>query len=127
MGDPNFDKRDLIPRRDMVVTLSRGGFIKSQDLGDYNAQMRGGKGRKVQEMTKDDEVSELFIANTHDIILCFSTTGRMYPIDVFDLPEGKSNARGRPIVNLLPLEAEERISFILPVQSLDEEGQYNPL
>ena len=124
MGDPNFDKRDLIPRRDMVVTLSRGGFIKSQDLGDYNAQMRGGKGRKVQEMTKDDEVSELFIANTHDIILCFSTTGRMYPIDVFDLPEGKSNARGRPIVNLLPLEAEERISFILPVQSLDEEGQY---
>lgn len=124
MGDPNFDKRDLIPRRDMVVTLSRGGFIKSQELDDYNAQMRGGKGRKVQEMTKDDEVSELFIANTHDIILCFSTTGRMYPIDVFDLPEGKSNARGRPIVNLLPLEAEERISFILPVQSLDEEGQY---
>ncbi len=124
MGDPNFDKRDLIPRRDMVVTLSRGGFIKSQELGDYNAQVRGGKGRKVQEMTKDDEVAELFIANTHDIILCFSTMGRMYPIDVFDLPEGKSNARGRPIVNLLPLEADEQISFILPVQSLDTENQY---
>lgn len=124
MGDPNFDKRDLIPRRDMVVTLSRGGFIKSQELDDYNAQVRGGKGRKVQEMTKDDEVAELFIANTHDIILCFSTLGRMYPVDVFDLPEGKSNARGRPIVNLLPLEPEEKISFILPVKSLDEDGQY---
>lgn len=124
LGDPNFDKRDLIPKREMVVTLTRGGFIKSQELDDYNAQMRGGKGRKVQEMTKDDEVAELFIANSHDIILCFSTMGKMYPIDVFDLPEGKSNARGRSIVNVLPLEPEEQISFILPVQSLDEEGQY---
>lgn len=124
LGDPNFDKRDLIPRRDMVVTLSRDGYIKSQDLDDYNAQTRGGKGRKVQEMTKDDEIEELFIANTHDIIMCFSTAGRMYPIDVFDLPEGKSSARGRPIVNLLPLEEEEKISFILPVVSLDEEDRY---
>lgn len=121
MGDPNFDKRDLIPRRDMVVTISRGGYIKSQELADYNAQTRGGKGRKVQEMTKDDEVEELFIANTHDIILCFSTAGRVYPIDVFELPEGKSSARGRPIVNLLPLEEEEKISFILPIQGYDDE------
>ncbi len=123
-GDPNFNKRDLIPRREMVVTLTRSGFIKSQELDDYNAQIRGGKGRKVQEMTKDDEINELFIANTHDVILCFSTMGRMYPIDVFELPEGKSNARGRPIVNLLPLEAGEQISFILPVQSLNKKGQY---
>ena len=121
MGDPNFDKRDLIPRRDMVVTISRGGYIKSQELSDYNAQTRGGKGRKVQEMTKDDEVEELFIANTHDIILCFSTAGRVYPIDVFELPEGKSSARGRPIVNLLPLEEEEKISFILPIQGYDDD------
>ena len=121
MGDPNFNKRDLIPRRDMVVTLSRGGYIKSQDLDDYDAQIRGGKGRKVQEMTKDDEVAELFIANTHDVIMCFSTAGRVYPIDVFELPEGKSNTRGRPIVNLLPLEENEQISFILPIQGFDDE------
>ncbi len=124
MGDPNFNKRDLIARRDMVVTLSRGGYIKSQELADYNAQTRGGKGRKVQEMTKDDEVSELFIANTHDIVMCFSTAGRVYPIDVFDLPEGKSNTRGRPIVNLLPLEEGEQLSFILPVESLDDESRF---
>ena len=104
MGDPNFNKRDLIPRRDMVVTLSRGG-----------------KGRKVQEMTKDDEVAELFIANSHDVIMCFSTAGRVYPIDVFELPEGKSNTRGRPIVNLLPLEEGEQISFMLPIQGFDNE------
>lgn len=124
MGDPNFDKRDLIPQRDMVVTLSRSGYIKSQELADYEAQHRGGKGRKVQEMTKDDEVNELFIANTHDIIMCFSTAGRVYTIDVFDLPEGKSSARGRPIVNLLPLEEEESISFILPVKSLDDDDHF---
>ena len=121
MGDPNFNKRDLIPRRDMVVTLSRGGYIKSQDLADYDAQTRGGKGRKVQEMTKDDEVAELFIANSHDVIMCFSTAGRVYPIDVFELPEGKSNTRGRPIVNLLPLEEGEQISFMLPIQGFDNE------
>ena len=121
MGDPNFNKRDLISRRDMVVTLSRGGYIKSQDLADYDAQTRGGKGRKVQEMTKDDEVAELFIANSHDVIMCFSTAGRVYPIDVFELPEGKSNTRGRPIVNLLPLEEGEQISFMLPIQGFDNE------
>ena len=121
MGDPNFNKRDLIPRRDMVVTLSRGGYIKSQDLADYDAQTRGGKGRKVQEMTKDDEVAELFIANSHDVIMCFSTAGRVYPIDVFELPEGKSHTRGRPIVNLLPLEEGEQISFMLPIQGFDNE------
>ena len=124
LGDPNFDKRDLIARRDMVVTLSRTGYIKSQDLDDYDAQTRGGKGRKVQEMTKDDEITELFIANTHDIIMCFSTEGRVYPLDVFELPEGKSSARGRPIVNLLPLEEGEEISFILPVTTLDDDDHF---
>ena len=121
MGDPNFNKRDLIPRRDMVVTLSKGGYVKSQELADYEAQTRGGKGRKVQEMTKDDEVAELFIANSHDVMLCFTTAGKVYPIDVFELPEGKSNTRGRPIVNLLPLEEGETISFVLPIQGYDDE------
>lgn len=121
MGDPNFNKRDLIPRRDMVVTLSKGGYVKSQKLADYEAQTRGGKGRKVQEMTKDDAVAELFIANSHDVMLCFTTAGKVYPIDVFELPEGKSNTRGRPIVNLLPLEEGETISFVLPIQGYDDE------
>ena len=120
-GDPNFNKRDLIPRRDMVVTLTEGGYVKSQELADYNAQTRGGKGRNVQATTKDDVIEALFIANSHDIILCFSTSGRVYPIDVFDLPEGKANSRGRPIVNLLPLAENERISFILPIQGFEKD------
>lgn len=119
-GDPNFNKRDLIPRRDMVVTISRGGFVKSQELSDYAAQGRGGKGRNVQSMTKDDEVEHLYVANTHDILLCFSTAGKLYALDVFDLPEGKSNARGRPIVNLLPLEEGERIAFTQPIDNFDD-------
>lgn len=121
LGDPNFDKRDLIPRRDMVVTITRAGFVKSQDIADYQAQARGGKGRNVQATTKDDEIEQLLVANTHDILLCFSTAGRVYPIDVFDLPEGKASARGRPVVNLLPLEENERLTFILPIQGFDDE------
>ena len=120
-GDPNFNKRDLIPRRDMVVSMTVGGYVKSQELSDYNAQTRGGKGRNLQATTKDDEVERLFVANTHDIVLCFSTLGRVYAIDVFDLPEGKANSRGRPIVNLLPLEEGEHINCILPIQGFDDE------
>lgn len=121
LGDPNFDKRDLIPRREMVVTLSKDGYIKSQELEDYNAQTRGGKGKNVQATIKGDEVDQLFIANTHDIIMCFTTAGKVYLVDVFDLPEGKSSARGRPINNLLPLVDEEKISFILPIEGFDDE------
>lgn len=120
-GDPNFNKRDLIPRRDMVVTITRGGYVKSQELADYNAQKRGGSGRNVQATLADDEIEKLFVANTHDIILCFSTLGQVYGIDVFDLPEGKASSRGRPIVNLLPLDEGEKISFILPIQGFDDE------
>lgn len=120
-GDPNFNKRDLIPRRDMVVSITRGGYVKSQDLSDYNAQKRGGSGRNVQATVADDAIEKLFIANTHDIILCFSTLGQVYGIDVFDLPEGKASSRGRPIVNLLPLDEGEKISFILPIQGFDDE------
>ena len=121
MGDPNFNERDLIPNRRMVVTLSRDGFVKSQEVADYNAQKRGGKGRKVQEMTHDDAVEELFIANSHDIVLCFTTNARVFGLDVFRLPEGKSSARGRPMVNLLPLEEGEKISFMLPVQEFSDD------
>lgn len=120
-GDPNFNKRDLIPRRDMVVSITRGGYVKSQELSDYNAQKRGGSGRNVQATVADDAIEKLFIANTHDIILCFSTLGQVYGIDVFDLPEGKASSRGRPIVNLLPLDEGEKISFILPIQGFDDE------
>lgn len=119
--DTNFNKRDLIPRRDMVVSLTRDGFVKSQELADYNAQSRGGKGRNLQATTRDDVIEAFFLANTHDIILCFSTAGQVYAIDVFDLPEGKANSRGRPIVNLLPLEENEKISFILPIQEFSED------
>lgn len=120
-GDPNFNKRDLIPRRDMVVSITRGGYVKSQELSDYNAQKRGGSGRNVQATVADDAIEKLFIANTHDIILCFSTLGQVYGIDVFDLPEGKASSRGRPIVNLLPLDEGEKISSILPIQGFDDE------
>ena len=120
-GDPNFNKRDLIPRRDMVVSITRGGYVKSQELSDYNAQKRGGSGRNVQATVADDAIEKLFIANTHDIILCFSTLGQVYGIDVFDLPEGKASSRGRPIVNLLPLDEGEKIRFILPIQGFDDE------
>lgn len=121
LGDPNFDKRDLIPRRDMVVTLSRDGYVKTQELDDYSAQIRGGRGRKVQEMTRDDRINELFIANTHDIILIFTNKARVYALDVFDLPEGKSNARGRPLVNLLPFEDGEQVQVILPIKEYSED------
>ena len=120
-GAPNFNKRDLIPRRDTVVSITRGGYVKSQELSNYNAQKRGGSGRNVQATVADDAIEKLFIANTHDIILCFSTLGQVYGIDVFDLPEGKASSRGRPIVNLLPLDEGEKISFILPIQGFDDE------
>ena len=105
----------------MVVSLTRDGFVKSQELADYNAQSRGGKGRNLQATTRDDVIEAFFLANTHDIILCFSTAGQVYAIDVFNLPEGKANSRGRPIVNLLPLEENEKISFILPIQEFSED------
>ena len=120
-GDPNFNKRDLIPRREMVVTITRDGYVKSQELADYNAQTRGGKGRNVQATLKDDAIEKLFVANSHDIMLCFTTLGQVYPVDVFDLPEGKANSRGRPVVNLLPLAEDEKITFILPIAGFDDE------
>lgn len=122
-GDPDFDPRDLIPRRDMVVTLTEDGYIKSQQLDDYQAQRRGGSGKKATSIKEGDVIDQLFVANSHDIILCFSDTGRVYALDVFALPEGSRTSKGRPIVNSLPLAEGEKITFILPITGF-EEGRY---
>jgi DNA gyrase subunit A len=112
---------DLIVREDMVVTLSHTGYIKRQPLADYRAQRRGGRGKQAAAIKDDDFVDRLFVANTHDYILCFSNRGRVYWLKVYEAPEGTRNSRGKPIVNLFPLEEREKITAILPVKEFDEE------
>ena len=112
---------DLIVREDMVVTLSHTGYIKRQPLTDYRAQRRGGRGKQAAAIKEDDFVDRLFVANTHDYILCFSSRGRVYWLKVYEAPEGQRASRGRPIVNLFPLEEGEKITAILPVKEFDEE------
>ena len=107
---------DLITREDVVVTLSHQGYVKYQPLTDYEAQRRGGRGKSATKMKEEDFVERLLVANTHDTILCFSTAGKVYWLKVYQLPEASRAARGRPIVNLLPLGEDERITAILPVQ-----------
>ena len=111
---------DLIAPADLVVTLSHGGYIKSQPLDDYRAQKRGGRGKQAAATKEDDFIDRLFIANTHDYILCFSSLGRVYWIKVYEVPQGSRTSRGKPIVNLLPLAENEKINAILPVKSFDE-------
>ena len=112
---------DLIAPEDMVVTLSHGGYFKRQPLADYRAQKRGGRGKQATGMKDDDFIDQLFIANTHDYILCFSNRGRVYWLKVYEVPEGARNARGKPIVNLFPLVEGEKITAVLPVTEFDEE------
>ncbi|GAC12876.1 DNA topoisomerase (ATP-hydrolyzing) subunit A [Aliiglaciecola lipolytica] len=119
----DIDMEDLIEREDVVVTLSREGYVKYQKLSDYEAQRRGGKGKSATKMKNEDFIEKLLVANTHDHILCFSTRGRLYWLKVYQLPYASRNARGRPIVNILPLEENERITAILPIQEF-EEGKY---
>lgn len=119
-GDPNFDPRDLIPRREMVVTLTRDGYIKTQQVSDYQAQRRGGQGKKAATMKEGDLIDQLFIANSHDRILCFSNFGRMYCLDVYALPEGSRTSKGRPIINSVPLSDGERITVVLPITDFDD-------
>ncbi len=107
---------DLITEEEVVVTLSHGGYIKSQPLDLYHAQRRGGRGKSSTQMKDDDFIDKLFVANTHDTMLCFSTHGKVYWLKVYEIPQASRNARGRPIVNLLPLEGEERISAIMPIR-----------
>ncbi len=111
---------DLIAPQDMVVTLSHAGYIKSQPLADYRAQRRGGRGRQAATTREDDWIDQLFIANTHDTILCFSNRGRLYWLKVWEVPQGSRGSRGKPIVNMFPLADGEKITVVLPVREFDE-------
>ena len=106
---------DLITPTDMVVTLSHSGYIKSQPLSEYRAQKRGGRGKQATATKEDDWVDQLFIANTHDYILCFSNRGRLYWLKVWEVPQGSRGSRGRPIVNMFPLAEGEKITVVLPL------------
>lgn len=106
---------DLIAPTDMVVTLSHSGYIKSQPLSEYRAQRRGGRGKMAAATKEDDWIDQLFIANTHDYILCFSNRGRMYWLKVWEVPAGSRGSRGRPIVNMFPLQEGEKINVVLPL------------
>ena len=107
---------DLIAPEDMVVTLSHGGYMKAQPVAEYRAQRRGGRGRQAAATKEDDFIDHLFIANTHDHILCFSNRGRVYWLKVYNVPQGSRVSRGKPIVNLVPLLEHEKITAILPVK-----------
>ena len=106
---------DLITPQDMVVTLSHTGYMKSQPVSEYRAQKRGGRGKQAMATKEDDWIDQLFVANTHDYILCFSDRGRMYWLKVWEVPQGSRNSRGKPIVNMFPLIDGEKITVILPV------------
>ncbi|MDR0379268.1 MAG: DNA gyrase subunit A, partial [Candidatus Accumulibacter sp.] len=112
---------DFITPQDMVVTLSHSGYVKSQPLADYRAQRRGGRGKQAATVKNDDFVDHLFTANTHDYILCFSNRGRLYWLRVFEVPQGARTGRGKPIVNMFPLEKDEKISAILPIKEFVED------
>jgi DNA gyrase subunit A len=106
---------DLITPTDMVVTLSHTGYIKSQPLTEYRAQKRGGRGKQATQTKEDDWIDQLFIANTHDYILCFTNRGRVYWLKVWEVPQGSRNSRGKPIVNMFPLQPGEKVNVVLPL------------
>ncbi|KPK10281.1 MAG: DNA gyrase subunit A [Acidithiobacillales bacterium SG8_45] len=112
---------DLIAEEDVVVTLSHAGYVKSQALSEYRAQKRGGRGKTATRMKEEDFVDKLFIANTHDTILCFSSRGKVYWLKVYEIPQAGRGARGKPIVNLLPLEEGEQVNAILPIRAYEED------
>ena len=111
---------DLIPEEDLVVTLSRGGYAKAQPVADYQAQRRGGRGKAAARVKGEDFIDQLFVANSHDTLLCFSSRGKVYWLKVYQLPQAGRGSRGKPMVNLLPLEEDERINAVLPVRAFDE-------
>jgi DNA gyrase subunit A len=112
---------DLIAPQDVVVTFSHAGYIKAQPVADYRAQRRGGRGKQAASMREDDFIERVFIAHTHDFILCFSSRGQVYWLKGYEVPAGTRASRGRPIVNLFPLAEGERISAVLPVKSFDDD------
>ncbi|RMF98624.1 MAG: DNA gyrase subunit A [Gammaproteobacteria bacterium] len=113
---------DLIPEEDLVVTMSHGGYVKSQGLDVYQPQRRGGRGRAAAKVKDEDFIDKLFVANSHDTLLCFSSLGKVYWLKVYQVPRGTRGSRGRPIVNLLPLEADERINAVLPVREFEPDN-----
>ena len=117
----DFGIEDFITPQDMVVTLSHTGYIKSQPLADYRAQRRGGRGKQAAAVKEDDFVDHLFIANTHDYILCFTNRGRVYWLKVYEVPQGTRTGRGKPIVNMFPLEEGEKVNAILSIKEFTED------
>jgi DNA gyrase subunit A len=115
-GAVNLNREDLVTPQDMVVTLSHEGYVKAQPLDEYRAQKRGGRGKMAAATKEEDFVDRLWIAHTHDTLLCFSSLGKVYKLRVFELPIGARGSRGKPFVNLLPLEASEKISAVLPIK-----------
>ncbi len=111
---------DLIAPQDMVVTFSHGGYVKSQPLADYRAQRRGGRGKMATTMKEDDFIERLFVAHSHDYLLCFSSRGTLYWLKVYEVPAGSRSSRGKPIVNMFPLEEGEKITAVVPVKEFDE-------
>ncbi|ETF01775.1 DNA gyrase subunit A [Advenella kashmirensis W13003] len=120
MNATELDTEDLITPADMVVTLSNSGYIKSQPLSEYRSQKRGGRGKQATAMKEDDWIDQLFIANTHDYLLCFSDRGRVYWLKVWEVPQGTRGSRGRPIVNMFPLIDGEKITVVLPVREFTD-------
>jgi DNA gyrase subunit A len=112
---------DLITPTDMVVTLSHAGYMKSQPLSEYRAQKRGGRGKQAATTKDEDWIDTLFVANTHDTILCFSDRGRMYWLKVWEVPQGSRTSRGKPIVNMFPLIEGEKITVILPIKGYQDD------
>jgi DNA gyrase subunit A len=117
----NLSLEDLISEQDVVVTLSHAGYAKSQPLSQYRSQRRGGRGRSATRMKDEDFVDRLWVVNTHDTLLCFTNAGKVYWIKVYELPQAGPNGRGKPIVNLLPLEEGERINAVLAVREFPED------
>ncbi|MEM7195548.1 MAG: DNA gyrase subunit A [Pseudomonadota bacterium] len=122
-GEIDLSMEDLIPEEDLVVTLSHAGYAKSQPVTDYVAQRRGGKGRIATRTKEEDFVGQMFVANSHDTILCFSSKGKVYWLRVFQLPQAGRQARGKPLVNLLPLDPDEQVTAILPIKGYDDGKQ----
>ena len=116
----NLRTEDLIEPQDVVVTLSHSGYAKAQPVSDYQAQRRGGRGKSATAMKEEDFIETLFVAHTHDTLLCFSSRGRLYWLRVFELPQAGRAARGKPMVNLLPLAEGEKINAVLPIKQFDE-------
>ncbi len=115
MNATDLETEDLITPQDMVVTLSHSGYMKSQPLSEYRAQKRGGRGKQAAATKEDDWIEQLFVANTHDYILCFSNRGRMYWLKVWEVPQGSRASRGKPIVNMFPLQEGEKVTVMLPL------------